>query len=152
MTGEQHEGYIFVADQNGTTDQETIEVERYRYAGLVLYDISEEQLDRLEQEAFVVGEALTFSAVCLGIVGTALSTLLAVPIQSDRIFYAFLIVTIIAGIGTLFFGVLWLRTRGRMKAVIGRVRQKIGPLGDEGSQIEPTELAIQPSESSETTK
>ena len=126
------------------TIKEELLVERHRYRGLVLYEITGEQLNELETEALTVGEDLTFAVVALTAALSFLISLLTTKIESDRTFQFFLIVTILGFVGAFYFGIRWFRRRGAFKQAVGRIRQEAGPLGEEGEEIKREELESLP--------
>jgi len=87
---------------------ENIEVERHPYGGLVIYEISGDELDTLEKETAAISEDLSFALVGLSF-GVAFSISLATTkIESDRTFAVFVLVTILSYLDALYFGIRWL--------------------------------------------
>lgn len=124
--------------------QESIFVERHPYAGLVIYEVAGEDLDQLEKETLSVGEDFTFSVFCLSVAVSFTTTLAATKIESIRVFNVFWIVTLLGYLGGTFFGIRWFHGRKRHKSIVRRIKERVGPLGDESKEIGPGELAALP--------
>jgi hypothetical protein len=77
--------------------QEPILVERHPYSGLILYEISGDDLDLLEREGLSVGEDFSFALFGMSIAVSFTITLLSTKIASDRLYQSFFVVTLLAG-------------------------------------------------------
>jgi len=126
--------------------REPILVERHPYDALTLYEITGDELDRLEAEGLSVGEDFSFGLFGLSVAASFTIALLTTKIEGDRVFYSFLIVTIIGYVMSAFFGIRWLWGRRRHKSTVRRIRGRVGPLGDETKEVGPRELANLPSD------
>jgi hypothetical protein len=119
---------------------EVFVVERHALESLVIYEVSEHELEELERETKSVGEDFSFALAGVSIGTSLASVLLTVDIQSNRTFMAFFGVMILGFVVTLYCGVKWLRGRRRFKGVVQRIKSRVGPLGEEGKEIEPEQL------------
>ena len=130
---------------------ENIEVERHPYGGLVIYEISGDELDTLEKETAAISEDLSFALVGLSF-GVAFSISLATTkIESDRTFAVFVLVTILSYLDALYFGIRWLRGKSKTTTIVAKIKKRVGPLGEEGKILEPQELASLPTQEANRT-
>jgi len=136
-------GILGMAEKN----EERIPVRRHRLPGVETYEVMTEELDSLEQESMRVGEDFSFGAVSLAVAISFLITLLTVKIESSTKLSIFFAILICGSVFTLYFGIRWRRGRCLRKTTIQRIRERaIGPLGEEGKEIKPMELAELPAE------
>lgn len=128
-------------------DQDQIPAKRHRLRHLDLYDVSGDELDTLEQLGSTVGTDLQFCTFWLPIGITSTLTLIAVPITNVHVYQTYLIAAFVGfGFG-IFFGVRWWFTRGQLKKRINKIRERqVGPVGEEGKELKPSELETLPSE------
>jgi hypothetical protein len=119
--------------------KEPIAVERHPYAGLILYEISEDQLSQLENEGRSIGEDFSFALAGLSVAASFTITLFTAKIESERLFNSFFIVTLLGYLLTIFFGVKWIYGKKRQTGIARRIRE-LGPLGDETKPAAPGEL------------
>ena len=126
------------------TRREEIPVERHPYHGLHLYEVTGDELDQLQQEAFSVGEDFSFALVGITLAVSFLIALLTTDIKAERIFTVFVVITSLGFLSASFFGIRWFNGRKTYKRTIRRIRERVGPLGDESKQIGPRELAALP--------
>ena len=104
------------------------EIRRVRIDRLVIYDVSEAELDTLQRGSpeslylnfaiFLLSAAITFSV--------ALAT---TTISSNRTFDVFIILTTIGYIGGTLLAILWGRNRQSLSQVIKRIRNRQPPEG-----------------------
>ncbi len=123
---------------------ENIPVERHPYGGLVIYEVTSDELDALASETTAVSEDFSFALVGLTC-GVSFSIALATTqINSSRTFVVFVIVTALSYLVALYCGIKWLLGRSKRVATIAKIRQRVGPLGQEGKELKPQELAALP--------
>lgn len=123
-------------------DREQIEIRRHRISGLDLCDITLDELDALERSGSDVGLDFNVSLFSLGIALSFCSSLLVLTIESRKVFDTFMILTIVGFSLSIIFFIKWLRNRGDFSRLIQKVRDRqIGPLGDQGKEVKPSELA-----------
>lgn len=127
-----------------------IPVERHVFGGLVLYEISGDELDQLENERLVLSEEFSFASVALGVAIALLVTLKTVTFDSDRTYLTFLTVDILAWTTALYFGITWFIGRRKMKSVVKKIRERVGPMGQAGHERRIGEVATLPGRSSES--
>lgn len=120
--------------------REEVDVERHRLGALVIYEVTGDQLDQLETEATGLSDDLTFATAGVSAGIAFLLALLTVDIASDRLFTVFLVLTVAMFLLAAVCGVRWYRSRKKFKGVVARIKG-IGPLGQQGKEINPTELA-----------
>lgn len=126
--------------------KEQIEVERHSYSSLVLYEVSGEELDALESETSSIVDDFSFGSISLTLAVAFTITLTTTKIASDRMFLAYFALVIIGYLAALFFGIRWFRGRGSRGRTIKRIKSRVGPLGQEGKEINPKQLAALPSQ------
>jgi hypothetical protein len=117
--------------------KEHIVIERHQYAELILFEVTDDELEQLKKEVFTVGEDFSFFLVGLSVAITIIVTLLSVPIESNRVFELFVIVAIAGCVMTAYFGIKWYRGRNEFKRIIERIQSRVAPLGEEGDEIDP---------------
>jgi hypothetical protein len=122
-------------------DNDQILAKRHRLQHVDLYDVSGDELDNLEQLGASVGTDLQFCTFWFPIGITANLTLLAINIPSAHVYETYMVATFVGyGFG-VFFLVRWFRMRGQFKRCIAKIRQRqIGPVGEEGKELKPSEL------------
>ncbi len=123
----------------GKTRRE-FDVENHPYPGLVLYEVTLDDLDALEKETLSVGE--DFSFALFGI-ATALSftvTLSTVQIPAGKVFDVFWIIMALGYIVAIYFGIRWAKGRRNFKSIVKRIKERSGSLGEEGQEIDSAEL------------
>ncbi|MBM3528474.1 MAG: hypothetical protein FJX62_10305 [Alphaproteobacteria bacterium] len=124
--------------------REEIIVERHALDSLVIFDVSEHELDELERETGSISDDLTFGVAGLSVGLSLLVVLLTVDIQSDRIYYSFLLVDVVGFLVALYCGIRWFRGRKKFKGVVQRIKARVGPLGEEGKEIDSEQLETLP--------
>jgi hypothetical protein len=105
------------------------EIRRARIDILNIYEISEAELEILERgspDSIYLNFAIFLLSVALSFV-ISLST---TTIVSDRIYYAFVLVTAVAAILGAFFLVLWRRNHQSVASVVAAIRKRMPPLGE----------------------
>lgn len=112
-------------------DRDRIPVRRHRIAELDVYEISGEELEQLELAGLRGAEAFGFAIFGLSVGISLLVTLVTVEIGNDRVFYGFLIGTILFLVMGGFFGLRWLLERQRSKPVAQRIKNRVAPIGDD---------------------
>jgi hypothetical protein len=101
--------------------REEIIVERHAFEALVIYEVTGQELDQMDQETRGVGEDFSFALAGLSI-GVTLATVLAsVKIDAERTFNAFLIAMIISFVVTLYCGIKWFRARKAFQTVVQQI-------------------------------
>lgn len=96
---------------------------------LKVYQVSDDELTRLgqgsEQSLF-----LSFGIAVLSVAVSFLISLLTTTITTDRLFYVFVIVTVVGGLAGIVFMTLWLRTRKPISRLVKEIRDRMPPEGE----------------------
>jgi len=121
------------------TGKYRLSIERHSYAELVLYEVTKDELDQMEREVGAVGEDFSFFLVGLTLAITVAVTLFSVPIESNRVFYCFVIALAIGLLMIAFFGIRWRRGKRSFENVTKRIKSRVALLGEEGDEIQVTE-------------
>lgn len=129
-----------ILDMGSPKKREQIVVERHTFDELVIYEVTGQELDQMEQETLTVGEDFSFALSGLSIGITLGSVLATVPIESNRVFNVFVILMVLGFLVALYCGVRWLKARRKFTGVVTRIRTRLGPLGEEGKEIDPQQL------------
>lgn len=124
-------------------------MERHPYSGLVLYEISGDDLDQLENEGLAVGEDFSFALFGISVAVSFTITLLSTKIESDRLYQSFFVVTLLGYLAGAFFGIRWINARRKHAGIVKKIKARVGPLGDDTRTVQPGELANVPTESSQ---
>ena len=119
-------------------------VESHPYTGLVLYEVSLDDLNQLEKETIAVNEDFSFALFSATAAISFTITLLTVTVGAGILFESFFIVTVLGYVGTIYFGYRWVRSRRGFKSTIRRIKERPGSLGEEGKEIDSQELESLP--------
>lgn len=130
----------------GTGRKEEIEIERHSFAGLILYEVTSDELEQLERETLSISEDLTFATVGFTLGISFLITLLTVDALSNKTFTVFVILCVGGFFAAIYCGVRWFSGRRSFRRVITRIKSRVGPLGQEGKEIGPYSIPGPPQE------
>jgi len=111
-------------------------VERHAFTSFVLYEVTREDLEQLEKETLTVGEDFSFALFALAVAISFTVTLATVDIPHGKTNDVFWIVMLLGWLAGAFFGVRWYRARGQFASVIQKIKDRGGPLGEEGREVE----------------
>jgi hypothetical protein len=114
--------------------REEISVERHRYEGLVIYEVTSDEIANLKAETLRISEDLAFAIAGISIGLSFLVVLFTVEIPSTRVFDAFFILFLVGIIVGAYCGFRWIRGRKSFETTIGRIEKRVGPLGQEGKE------------------
>jgi hypothetical protein len=117
-----------------------ISVESHQITGLVIYEVSIDDLNQLEAETLAISEDFSFAVFCITAAFSFTATLATVDIPPGKIYQVFWVIIIVGYLAGAFFGVRWFRARGTFKRIIKRIKERPGPLGEEGQEIDAEEL------------
>ncbi len=127
-------------------DADQIPAKRHRLRHLDLYDVSGDELDQIERLGTSVGTDLQFATFWLPIGITTLLTLIVLTISDTRVFITYVCIMLVSLGFSIYFFVRWWITRGEFKKLINRIRERqVGPVGEEGKELKPSDLANLPS-------
>jgi uncharacterized membrane protein YraQ (UPF0718 family) len=125
---------------------ERIPAKRHRLEDVEIYEVTGDELDRIEQEAATIGTDLQFALVLLPVALSLTAALFLTTIPSIRVYVTFLVIMIIAYVFGAWFFIRWSRERGTFTRLLGKIRQRrVGPVGEEGKERTPAQLAELPS-------
>jgi hypothetical protein len=121
---------------------------RHRLQGVVTYEVLADDFDRIEQEAKSVGTDLQLACALIPVAIALTVTIKTIPIQDLHTYIVFCIVASVCYLGGVITGVRAWVQRGRLSKLMNRIRaQQGGPVGEEGKELRPSELASLPLES-----
>ena len=118
--------------------KEEISIERHRFEGLILYEVTSDEVDQLERETLSISEDLTFATIGATAAISFLIALLTTDFKSERTFNVFFIVFLLMVALAIYCGAKWYRGRKSFSGVITRIKKRLGPFGEEGKEISPT--------------
>ena len=125
---------------------ENIPAKRHRLAHVDIFEVTGDELDNIEREAANIGTDLQFSLVLLPIAVSFTLTLVLTTIASPRVYSSFFIITLLTYVLGIYFGIRWFRQRGSFKKLLQKIRDRsVGPIGQEGKELNAAELAELPS-------
>jgi hypothetical protein len=125
---------------------ENIPAKRHRLPHVEIYEVTGDELESIEREASNIGTDLQFCLVLLSVALSFTASLVLTTITNDRVYAVIFIITAIAYILGLYFGKRWFRQRDAFKKCVQKIRDRsVGPIGQEGKVLQPTELAELPS-------
>lgn len=130
-------------------NKEKIEVRRHRMTHLEMYDLTSDELDKLQFEEPLRGHELTFASMAFSAAAALLIPLvIGEPPKISDLRFAILVALIVVGfVFFLFFGIRWLINLRQRNALFVKIRaRQIGPVGEEGAEISADELTKLPSE------
>jgi hypothetical protein len=73
---------------------------------------------------------LNFAIFLLSVAPSFVVSLLTTKIESDRVFYIFVVVAAVAAVLGAFFLVAWRRNRQSIASVVAAIRNRMPPLGE----------------------
>ena len=130
-------------------NEEKIEILRHRISHLESYEVTLDELQRLQYEDPQRSYELTFSLTALSV---ALAILIPLvigepPKISNLRFSIFVALIVVGFVFFLFFGIRWLNNLRQRNSLFVKIRaRQIGPVGEKGAEIPASELAELPSE------
>lgn len=115
-------------------------IRRGRIGTLVVYDVSESELQILENGA----PDSIFLNLAIFLFSTAvvlLISLLTASIESNRVFYVFVICTVCGFVGSFILLSMWLRSRQSISMLVKQIRGRMLPENDSPDDSETEESA-----------
>lgn len=128
-----------------------IPVRRHELSHVETYEVTADELDRIESEGADVGFHFHIGLFCLTMATSFLVGLILSPPpdSSPKTFVVFAVVVVVGFLVGIIFGIKSYLSRGAFAGTIRRIRERqIGPLGEKGSELGPSQLAQLPSEES----
>ena len=101
-----------------------VTVKRGKLSEIYTYEVTDDELETLAKGT-PASIHLTFALPLLTVAGSALATLITVPMKSERVFNVFLCTMFVGGIMGLLLLCLWWRTRSPVKDVIERIKKRM---------------------------
>ncbi len=98
-------------------------IRRVRYRELTIFEITEEELELLEQgspDSILLNFSICFTSAATSF----LIALLTTTIESDRIYNTFVIVVAVSAVAGIVLLALWLRSRRSVSQVLHRIRDR----------------------------
>jgi hypothetical protein len=119
-----------------------IPLRRHSINQLDTFEVSADELDRIESECMDVGQDFQFASVSVTVAISFLIALVLTRIDSRQTFDIFVIVTTVGFVGAAYFGQRYFRKKKSFTPIIQRIRQRqVGPVGESGHELRPAELA-----------
>ena len=122
-----------------------INVRRHAIPHVETYEITADELSRIETEAIATAQDFQYCSIALTVAISFSIALFATEIKSERTFEVFTIMAICGFVFALYFGQSHMRGKTRTKSVIQSIRERqIGPIGEEGHELKPAQVAQLP--------
>lgn len=134
-------------------DNEHIPAKRHRLRGIVTYEVPATEFDRIEEKATSIGTDLQFATFWwpVGIAFTI--TITTTKIENPWLFAGYVAVTVVAYAQAVLFTIRWRQNRSGLHALMERLRSdQVGPVGEKGSEMQPSELQNLPAEKGGTSE
>lgn len=109
---------------NDSIKKSVISVRKASFDSLILYEISEHELDELEKGS-PISLYLNFSIFLLSVGFSFLVTLIFTESKSTKIFLVFLVVTVLFLVIGIFLILLWFKNRKIMNKVVQKIRNRM---------------------------
>lgn len=129
-----------------TGKKEEIDVERHSFGGLVLYEVTSDEIEQIERETLSVAEDLTFAVLGLSVGISFLIALMTVDNLPIKTFTVFLVLCVVGFVVAVYCGVHWFTGKRSFRRVISRVKARVGPLGQQGKELGPNSIPSAPQE------
>ena len=130
-------------------DSGHIPIRRHGLSHVENYDVTSDEIDRIEAEGADVGFNFHIGLFCVTMAASILLGLVLSPPPDDKP-KTFLVLIVLVVVGFLvggIFGLKWYIDRDSFSATIRRIRERqVGPLGEKGGELGPSELQALPSE------
>src|SRR5260370_37961765 len=104
---------------------ERIPAKRHRLEDVEIYEVTGDELDRIEQEAATIGTNLQFALVLLPIALSLTTALFLTTISSIRVYVTFLVIMIIAYVFGAWFFERLSRDRVTFTHFLGKLRSRL---------------------------
>jgi len=126
-----------------------IPVRRHGLSHVETYDVTSDELERIEAEGADEGFNFHIALFCLTMASSCLLGLVLSPPPNDKpkTFVVLVVLVVVGFLVGLIFGIKWFIGRGAFSATIRRIGDRqVGPLGEKGGELGPSELQALPSE------
>jgi hypothetical protein len=129
-----------------------IPVRRHGLSHVETYEVTADELDRIESEGADVGFNFHIGLACLTTATSFLVVLFTSPPPDNqpKTFIVFVVIIVVGFLAGIIFAIKWFLARGAFAAVIRRIRERqVGPLGEKGQELKLEQLEDLPSEKAE---
>jgi hypothetical protein len=99
-------------------------IKRARMQELVIYDVSESELELLARGS-PESVMLNVAIACASFFAAFAIALFTTDIKETRVFCVFVVVTAVSGLGSLVLGLLWWRSRRSTATVLKTIRERL---------------------------
>jgi hypothetical protein len=125
-----------------------ISVRRHGRREIITYDVTPDQLDRMERAGADLGFNFHIALFLLTLAISFLTSLVLTPPTPGIVQTVFIVITVLGFLFGPIFGYKWLKDRKAHASIFREVREQpeIGPLGDEKQELRPSELHALPVE------
>lgn len=119
-----------------------ISIRRHGRREIVTYDVTPDQLDRIESAGSDLGFNFHIALTLLTLGLSFLTTLIVSPPPAGMVQIVFVSITILGLLLGLIFGCKWFKDRGAHLSIFREIREQpeIGPLGDEKQELQRSDL------------
>jgi hypothetical protein len=119
-----------------------IEIRRHPLPHVETYDVTADELDRIENESKNVGQDFQYCSICVTAAIAFFIAIITTEIKSARVYQTFLIITLIGFVFAIYFGQAYVRGKDKCRSTIDKIRERqIGPVGEEGRELKPADVA-----------
>lgn len=129
-------------------DSGHIPIRRHGLSHVETYEITADELKRIEQEGSDVGFDFQIGQFCLTLAASFLIGLILSPPPDDhpKTFVVFTVLVVVGFLMGIIFGIKWFVSRRSFSFTIREIRERqVGPIGEEGRELKPSELDQIPS-------
>ena len=126
----------------GMANGDNIKLRRHALPHVETYDVTSDELERIETESKTVGQDFQYASNCLTAAVAFAIALFTTEIKSERVFDVFVLLAVSGSVFGCYFGQKYFRGRKQCATVIQKIRERqIGPIGEEGRELRPAEVA-----------
>jgi hypothetical protein len=125
-----------------------IPIRRHGLSQVETYEVTADELERIEREGGDVGFDFQICLFCLTLASSFLIGLILSPPPDSKpkIFIVFSVLVVVGFLVGIVFGLKWYFSRNAFSVTLAKIRaRQIGPIGEEGREFKPSDLANLPS-------
>lgn len=106
------------------------------------YDVSADELERIEQACMDVGTDFQFASNALAVGVSFFIALRLTRIDSPKVYACFFAVTLLMIVLCAYFAIQYFRKKSAIQFLLQRIKDRqVGPVGEEGKEMSQKELA-----------
>lgn len=122
VQGDPTEGNVCISKLNSGSDEKSISAKVGRYDSLNLYEVTEEELNILEEgeNSLELNFAVALGSAALSLIVSLCTTTMGMFVKG-----IFIICTIAFVLFGLYFVFKWIRNRGRVKSIFFKIRDRL---------------------------